>query len=155
LLDARFDSSPAAEGPTGPRDLSGERLRDAPKLSTSLVAQYTQPMTTKLEAFVRGDIFYRSKVFTNQNLDPLEVQGAYTKINARIGIGDPDGKWSAEAFVRNLTDEITFGRAGVPTFGAFNAVLPAIGIPALPVGSARLRFVGEPRTFGLTLRYRL
>ena len=104
---------------------------------------------------MRGDIFYRSKVFTNQNLDPLEAQDAYTKINARIGIGPEDGRWSAEAFVRNLTDEITFGRAGVPTFGAFNAVLPLIGTPAFPVENARLKFVGEPRTYGITLRYRL
>jgi iron complex outermembrane receptor protein len=131
LLDARFDSFPNAEGPTGPRDLTGERLRDAPKVSASLVAQYTQPLAAGLEAFVRGDIFYRSSVFTNQNLDPLEVQDAYTKINARVGIGDPDGRWSAELFVRNLTDEITFGRAGVPTFGAFNAVLPLVGSAAI------------------------
>jgi hypothetical protein len=93
-------------------------------------------------------------VFTNQNLDPLERQEAYTKINGRIGFGQADGRWSLEAFVRNLTDEITFGRAGVPTFGAFNAVLGAVGSAPIPVGSARLKFVGEPRTFGVTGRFR-
>jgi iron complex outermembrane receptor protein len=154
LLDATFDSFPNAESPTGPRDLSGEPLRDAPKVSTSLVAQYTQPLTRTIEAFVRGDVFYRSAVFTNQNLDPLERQEAYTKINGRVGIGQADGRWSLELFVRNLTDEITFGRAGVPTFGAFNAVLGAVGSAAIPVGSARLKFVGEPRTFGVTGRFR-
>ncbi len=154
LLDASFDSFPNSQGPAGPLDLSGERLRDAPEFSASLVAQYTQPLADRLEAFVRGDVFRRSKVFTNQNLDPLEVQGAYTKLNGRIGIGAPDGKWSIETFVRNITNEITFTRAGVPTFGAVNGVLPLLSIPPFPTGNSRVRFTEEPRTYGLTLRTR-
>ena len=151
-LDGRFDSFPDAEGPNGPIDLSGARLFDAPKFSASLASQYTTAVGPDHEAFLRADMIYRSEVFTDQNLDPLEVQEAFTKINARVGFGRADGLWRLELWVRNLTDEITFGRAGAPLFGALNGLLPFAGIPPFPTGDARIKFVGEPRTYGLTLR---
>jgi iron complex outermembrane receptor protein len=151
-LDATFDSFPDAEGPTGPLDLSGARLFDAPKFSASLASQYTTAIGSDYEAFLRADVFYRSKVFTDQNLDPLEVQDGFARINARIGFGRADGLWRLEFWGRNLTDEITFGRAGAPLFGALNALLPFAGIPPFPTGDSRIKFVGEPRTYGLTLR---
>ena len=153
-LDATFDSFPNAQGPGGPVDLTGERLRDAPEFSASLSSQYTQPIGTSLEAFIRGDVFYRSSVFTDQNLDPLQAQDAFAKINARIGFGRADGLWQLEFWGRNLTDKITFGRAGNPLFGALNGLLPFAGIPPFPTDDARIKFVSDPRTYGVTLRSR-
>jgi len=45
-LDATFESFPDAEGPSGPTDLSGATLFDAPKWSGSLVARYTVSATS-------------------------------------------------------------------------------------------------------------
>lgn len=151
-LDARFTDFPNAQGPTGVIDLSGEKLRDAPTFSASFVSQYTTSLGSGLEAFVRGDVFYRSSVFTDQNLDPLQVQDAFAKLNARIGIGSENGLWRIELWARNITNEITFGRAGVPLFGAINAVLPLAGVAPFPTGDSRLKFVDDPRTYGITLR---
>lgn len=153
-LSATFDSFPNAEGPSGPINLSGEPLRDAPRFSSSLVVRYVQPISAGLEVFAQGDMFHRTRVFTDQNLDPLLVQPAYTKFNARIGIGSRDGRWSVEAWGRNLTDEITFGRGGQPVFGAVTGLLPLAGSPSFPTAGSRIKFTGEPRTYGITLRTR-
>ncbi len=153
-LDSQFDNFPNAEGPSGPIRLTDRPLRDAPMWSGSLVARYDRPISDTLRIFAQGDMFYRSKVFTDQNLDPLQVQGEYTKYNARLGIGRIQDGWSLEVWGRNLTNEITFGRAGAPVFGAVTNVLPLAGQPSFPVGAARIKFTGEPRTYGVSLGYR-
>lgn len=153
LLDAEFDSFPNAEGPTGPIDLSGRPLRDAPDVSASLVVRYDRPIGANWRVFGQGDVFYRSKVFTDQNLDPLLVQGAHAKLNLRLGFGPQDGRWSFEVWGRNLTDQITFGRGGQPVFGAVTGVLPLLGVPSFPTAGSRVKFVGEPRTYGVSVGY--
>jgi iron complex outermembrane receptor protein len=151
-LDATFDSFPNAQGPTGAIDKSGDVLFDAPKWSGSLVARYTRPIGDAYKVYSQGDMFFRSKVFTDQDLDPLEVQDGYTKFNLRIGFGAQDGNWAIEAWGRNLTDEITFGRAGAPLYGAVTGLLPFAGAPSFPTGpDTRIKFTGEPRTYGVTL----
>jgi len=154
-LDASFDSFPDAQGPDGPVDKSGDVLFDAPKWSGSFVARYSRPVGDGFEIYSQGDVFYRSQVFTDQNLDPLEVQDAYTKFNLRVGFGAEDGNWSIEAWGRNLTDEITFGRAGNPIYGAVTGLLPFAGAPSFPTGpDTRIKYTGEPRTYGVTLNKR-
>ena len=153
-VDAKFTRFPNAEGPTGPRDLSGQPLTDAPEFSGSFVTRYETPISSKLKVFGQADLFYRTSAFTELTYDPNLVQGAYTKINARIGIGEIEDGWALEFFVRNLTDEITFGRGGRPTFGAVTALLPFAGAPSFPVGQTYIKFTGEPRTFGATARHR-
>jgi iron complex outermembrane recepter protein len=153
-LDATFDNFPNAQGVTGVIDLSGQPLRDAPKWSSSLVVAYSRPITDTLRVYGQTDLFYRSKVFTDQNLDPLLVQNAYAKINARLGIGQIDRGLSLEVWGRNLTNKITFGRGSAPVFGAVTNLLPLSGAPSFPTGAARVKFVEDPRTFGATLTYR-
>jgi iron complex outermembrane recepter protein len=153
-LDATFDRFPNAQGLTGVIDLSGQRLRDAPEWSSSLVVGYSRPISDTLRVFGQTDLFYRSKVFTDQNLDPLLVQGAYAKLNARLGIGQIDRGLSLEIWGRNLTNEITFGRGSAPVFGAVTNLLPLSGAASFPTGNARVKFVEDPRTFGATLTYR-
>ena len=58
------------------------------------------------------------------------------KINLRAGISDIDEVWGIEAWVTNLTDEVTRGVT-------FNTVLR---------GSSRSAFTQEPRMYGVTLR---
>ncbi len=152
-VDARFTDFPNAEGPMGPRNLSGMRLTDAPELSLSVVGRYEVPISNTLKLTGQADVFYRSSVFTELTYDPNLVQGAYTKVNLRVGLGQIKSGWGLEFFVRNVTDVITFGRGGRPTFGAVTGVLPLAGAPSFPVGNTYIKFTGEPRTFGVTARY--
>ena len=141
------------QGPAGPRNLSGQPLTDAPKFSGSLVLRYETPISERLKVSFQGDVFHRSSVFTELGYDPFLVQRAYTKVNARIGLGQIGGGLTLEVFGRNLTDVITFGRGGRPVFGGVTALLPAGGAPSFPVGNAYIKFTGEPRTYGVTARY--
>lgn len=152
-VDAKFRSFPNAEGPTGPRNLYGQPLTDAPKFSLSIAGRYETPISDSLKAFIAADVFHRSSVFTELTYDPNLVQRAYTKINARIGLGQIDRGWTLELFGRNLTDTITFGRGGRPVFGSVTALLPFAGAPSFPVGNTYIKFTGEPRTYGVTARY--
>ena len=154
-LDATFDSYPNAQGPAGRIDLSGRPLSDAPEWSASLVGRYEQPIGNNLKIYGQGDIFYRSDVFTELTYNPLQVQKAHTKYNARIGIGQVGNGWALEAWGRNLSNEITFGRAATPAIlGQLTSVLPFVGVPSYPIGTSTLKFTGEPRTYGATLIYR-
>ena len=75
---------------------------------------------------------------TGSDLDPEKVQDAYAIFNGRVGIGAEDESWSLELWGRNLLDEeyIQVGFDGPFQSGSFNA------------------FLGQPRTYGLTLRAR-
>jgi iron complex outermembrane recepter protein len=152
-VDAEFTRFPNAEGPTGPRDLSGRPLTDAPKLSASVVGRYETAVSDNWKVFAQADVFYRSRVFTELTYDPNLVQSRYAKINMRVGVGQIGDGVTLEVFARNLTDKITFGRGGRPVFGGVTNVLAAGGIPTFPVGATYIKFTGEPRTYGATLRY--
>jgi outer membrane receptor protein involved in Fe transport len=58
-------------------------------------------------------------------------------VNARIGVGSEDKRWSLEAFMQNLTDDTYYQVA-------FASVLQSGSYDA---------FLGQPRTYGVTLRF--
>jgi|GEM_PF-1890792 len=154
-LDATFESYPNAQGPSGRVSLTGKPLSDAPEWSASLVGRYERPIGENLKVYTQADMFYRSNVFTELTYDPLQVQKAHTKFNLRVGIGQQGNGWALEAWGRNLTDEITFGRATrASILGQLTSVLPLVGVASYPVGTSTLKFTGEPRTYGATLIYR-
>ena len=138
-LDARYGkflTGPGLEGVSVTQDLSGKPLQDAPKHSINAVGQYDFALSGGLGAFVRGELSLRSKTYTAQNLDPLLVQPSYVLANARVGI---NGKgWGLELWGRNLTNQIVLYRGGTP--------------PAVFTAGSRIRFIGDPRTYGATAR---
>ena len=84
---------------------------------------------------------YTSSYNTGSDLDPLKIQGAYGLLSARIGFGPNDGRWALEFWGQNLLDK---GYYQV----AFDA--PFQGIPG--VANQIDSFVGDPRTYGATIR---
>ena len=72
---------------------------------------------------------------TQPNL-ALDVQPSNTKVNARIGVGSADGRWTLELWGNNITDRQTKNVT-------FNT--------PLRLGS-RGTFLEAPRTYGVTLR---
>lgn len=115
-IDATFDDfqgAPCYSGQTvaegcvdGFQDLSGKQLNNSPEWFLSGSVQYTsQFLNTDWESFVRGEISYRTEVFTNVNQDPLAVQDGYALLNASVGLTSPDAKYRLSLFGKNLTDE--------------------------------------------------
>lgn len=112
------------------------RLSFAPLWSGVVSATYTTPITAKLTLHTSVSEKYSSSYNTGSDLDPLKLQGAYGLLNARLGIGAPDGRWTVEIWGENLVNK---GYYQV----AFDAPFQYEQIDA---------FLGDPRTYGVTLR---
>ncbi|MBT8427116.1 MAG: TonB-dependent receptor, partial [Erythrobacter sp.] len=133
------------------RNLCGNVLTNAPELVTIFGATYRNEIGSSLGWFVNGQLRAESDRRTSTQaravptdpadlgltpLSPFDVQDGNVKINLRAGIGDIDEAWGIEAWVTNLTNEITRGVT-------FNTVLRS---------GSRSAFTQEPRMYGVTLR---
>ncbi len=79
-------------------------------------------------------------------------------LNGRIVIGTEDERWTLEAWAQNLTDEeyIQVAYNGFLQGSAFQSTVQPDGTfynPALDSQTIDA-FLGAPRTYGLTLRYK-
>lgn len=121
--------------------LEGTTAPYAPRWSITASVNYEQAISdTGLEAFVYLDANWRSKTnlsFSATTTAPF-FQGDYALANARIGIGNENGRWQVEGFVRNLFDKSAWS-------GLYNATAQS--------GSIEGFFI-EPRFYGVTLRTR-
>ena len=140
--------------------LCGNSLTNAPKWVAIMGATYDRDLGDSLKFFLNGQLRMESDRRTSTQatevpsaqqiaaagsvqaavdaapLVPFDVQDGNIKINMRAGIGDIDGAWGIEAWVTNLTNEVTRGVT-------FNTVLRS---------GSRSAFIQEPRMFGVTLR---
>jgi iron complex outermembrane receptor protein len=66
------------------------------------------------------------------------MQGSFTKLDARVAVGDPDGRWEVALVGRNLTDEI---------YGAWYEPLVAAG-----PDTGWFVTTARPRQLGVQLR---
>jgi outer membrane receptor protein involved in Fe transport len=112
------------------------RLSFAPLWSGVASATYTVPLSGSLQFHAAINEKYNSSYNTGSDLDPRKLQGAYGLLNARLGIGAPDGRWAVEIWGNNLADKGFYQVA-------FDAPFQYNQIDA---------FLGDPRTFGITAR---
>lgn len=120
------------------QDLSGEALDNAPKWTVSSFAQYDNPLTGNLGWFARLEYNYTDSYYMAQDLDEaLKNEGTHL-VNARLGIYGDDRRWTVTAWSRNLLDEDSY----------------VIGFD-VPVLSGYAAINTPPRTYGLTLNYRI
>lgn len=81
---------------------SGNRLEDAPRWTTSLFADYEQPLTQGLELYLSGNYFHKSGVFWTSSNSPFTWAPAYSLIGLSAGVGSDDGKWTTRIIVKNM-----------------------------------------------------
>ncbi len=124
-----------------------DRLSFAPKWSGSLAATFEQPVGATL--LFRGNVGakYTSEYNTGSNLDPRKKQDALTLVNARLGIGAENESWMVELWAQNLTDEEYYQVAFDGTLQGSSADVP------LPTSTVNA-FLGAPRTYGVTARFK-
>ena len=120
----------------GPR-FRGSRLSLAPLWSASTAVTYERDIGESLMARASINGKWVSSYNTGSDLAPIKNQNGFGVVNARIALGARDEGWLVEAFAQNLLDEEYYQVAFDAPFqpGAFNA------------------FLGQPRTYGLTLRF--
>jgi iron complex outermembrane recepter protein len=120
-----------------------DRLSFSPLWSGVASAEYRVPLAPSLALRISADEKYSSSYNTGSDLDPHKIQGGYGLLDARIGIGAPDDKWVFEIWSQNLANKGYFQVA-------FDAPFQGLAVPGF--NNQIDSFVGDPRTFGATIR---
>ena len=118
-------------------DISGQRLSGTSKWAGSAQARYEAPLSNGLVGYTAADVSYRSTFFSAVNDDPFTKIKGYALVGAQLGLRASDGPWDISVWARNLLDK------GYLTTSTVNATW---GITQVGVG--------EPRTYGVTLKTR-
>ena len=138
--DARYPSDCDGGDPNAPANVSalcGAQLTNAPLNVVTAQLGYEGYLNDGLIYFLNGNLRYEDERRTSTAPGLLfDIQEANTKINARVGLGHPNGLWTVELWGNNITDEITRNVT-------FNT--------PLRIGS-RGAFLESPRTYGVTVR---
>lgn len=164
LADARYGDD--LEGPlfaqptsaTAPAgnvlfQVPGARLTNAPLLTITSSATWRPEISEGLDGLLNFSLRYSSKYNTGSDLDPEKEQLGFVIVNMRAGFADPDGRWGIEFFAQNLFNK-NYKQV------AFDAPFQApggntLGNPFVTVSNQTFNsFLGEPRTFGLTVKGR-
>ncbi len=130
---SRFDNFNSDVG----GDLTGNELPSAPQWNLNVLLGYEWELAGGT-LLLSADAKYTDHQFFSVNDDPLLAQDAYWLSNARLSYSSPAKHWTVALWARNLADEDYL-------VGAYD--LAAFGFDQYVVGA--------PRTYGITLSYRL
>lgn len=123
---------------TGACDLSGEDLPFAPDLTATAGIQWERSFGPG-QAYSRFDVSWAGEQNVTTELDPNHgVESGYALMNFRLGWRQ--GAWDVAAWVRNLADETYYIQKAQP------------GVFASLRDGTYQSYLGEPQSFGVTLR---
>jgi iron complex outermembrane receptor protein len=124
--------------PTGVPDvqLAGNPTRNSPDWAWNLHAEYDFGLPVDGTFTLMGDVSYKDDVYFTEFARLLEGQDAYTILDLQLRYVSGDGRWTAELWGKNLTDE----EVASSTFQL--ATARVIGVTYMP-----------PRMYGLTVGY--
>jgi len=117
-------------------DLSGRSMPGVSKWSFAAGADYAVDLASGAQAYGNVNYSHRSKFNGTYNLSADTVVKGYGLANLRLGVRSPDSSFDASFYVRNLFDKHYYNTLGA---AAFNTGQYSGG-------------VGDPRTYGITLR---
>ncbi len=137
------------------RKLPGAHLSNAPKyVVTSSVAWTPRIGSSGWSALFYVDSRMSSDYNTGSDLFPQKRQDSFYVVNARVGLRGPAEKWSIEAWAQNLFNEDYTQVAFNSPFQAGTTAAPFVD-PQFPGGRQIFSaFLAEPRTYGITGRFR-
>jgi outer membrane receptor protein involved in Fe transport len=134
--------------------LPGRQISNAPPYVISGSVSYTPPIGDNLRGLFYLDYRFTDSYNTGSDLDLEKVQEAFILFNGRVGISSADRKWSLELWGQNLFNKHYFqisADAPLQGGGTFRGVAQGITATA---NQLFVTFPGEPRTFGITGRFR-
>lgn len=138
--------------------LPGATASFAPEWSASGSLNYDRDLGNGLRGGFALSAKYMSEYNTGSDLLPWKQQDAYTLVNGRISIGSEDERWTLDLWAQNLTDEeyVQVAYNASLQGNAFQTTVQPNGTfynPALDTQTYDA-FLGQPRTYGMTLRIR-
>lgn len=120
-------------------NLSGTALPGVSKWSLATGGEFSHPIGSGSTLFYVGaDYSYRTHFYSTPNRAAFSRIGGYGLTNGRIGFRAENDRWDISAWVRNLFDTKYLTTASA---GAFNT-------------GQVIGFIGDPRTVGVTGRFR-
>lgn len=106
---------------------AGAPLPNVPEWALAGAIQYSRPLTSDMDGFLRFDWQYKSSTNGDVLGNPANDVPSYNIINARAGIERE--RWAAYLFAENLTNDL-----------------------AITWAAASGQYIGRPRTIGLNLK---
>ena len=85
-------------------NFKGEPFPYTPKWQFVFDGEYKFPLSEKFNAMIGATLNYRTKTSAGFGTSPYLDIGSYALLDLRAGVQDASGKWSIEAFGRNVTD---------------------------------------------------
>ncbi len=136
--------------------LPGNTPAFAPEWSLTSSVNFDRSIGNGLRAGFSLSAKYSSEYNTGSDLLPFKQQEALTLLNGRISFGAENENWTIEVWGQNITDEqyMQVGYAAPLQGTAFQTTVQPNGTyynPALDTATYNA-YLGQPRTFGATLR---
>ena len=125
-----------AGGPTS-IDLSGQRVIGASKWTGQVSLDYDAPVSDRLSLTGYVNQTYRSATNLLPRISAFGYQEGYGLTNAGIGMRSGDGRYALQFWGRNVFDKRY-----------------AVGIGSATAVNPFIKVLGDPRTYGVTLRGR-
>ncbi len=123
-------------------NLTGRPLAGASKWSGSFGGEYDQPLPpiagTETTAYLGGNYYLRSSFYSTADDSAYSKVPGYGVGNINFGIRQADGRWDLSGWIHNFTNS---------RYYLFKEVTGSLPTYNLVVGE-----VGDPITFGITLR---
>ncbi|RAK58818.1 TonB-dependent receptor [Phenylobacterium hankyongense] len=119
-----------------PVSLSGKELPNSPHWTVTLGAQYTHDFGNGWNAVLRGDYYWQAKTFSRIYNSTADRIDSWQNLNLTLTVSNAESGWSAEAFVKNATDETAITDTYLTDDSS---------------GLFRNAFFTEPRTYGIAL----
>jgi outer membrane receptor protein involved in Fe transport len=89
----------------GPTNIKGEQFPNTPKWQLNGATEYRHPISSNLDVILGSSVTYRSSAPAAFAGGPLFTLPSYTLLDLRAGVGASDGRWSLEAWGKNVTDQ--------------------------------------------------
>lgn len=118
LMDTNYDSynnTPAPARYSGFYNLSGNQIPYSPRVKVTGGISYDVNLGAAGRVTPQASVMYSGSYQLTDFNTALDKQGAFTKLDLRLGWHSADDKYSAEVFGNNVTNEVTLNRA---TFGS-------------------------------------
>ena len=130
------------------------RISNAPQYVITGGAGYSPDIgNTGLSGLAYLDFRYQGDVNTGSDLDPEKQQDGYLVVNGRLGIYGKDKRWGLEVFGQNLFNKLYQQiAADAPLQGG--GTIGGVRRGSAAANQLFIAFPGEPRTYGITARFK-
>ncbi|HWT12155.1 MAG TPA: TonB-dependent receptor, partial [Allosphingosinicella sp.] len=138
--------------------LPGDNLSNAPEFTATASVTWTPAIgSSGMTALVYADARLTDDYNTGSDLFPEKEQDGYALVNARLGLRGPGQRWAVELWAQNLFNQDYQQVAFNAPFQGSNsrAQIQRFGAPSFATANQLFAsFLAEPRTYGVTARFR-